>query len=207
MAWTDSLFGGMGGGVGNMVNSFLNPGEGYEDAARKMEEYWRKAQGAQEPYRQAGVDQQGRLVGAEDKLLDPSSLLADWMSKYQMSPYAQKSLGNARESGLNAASSMGLMGSSAAVNNIQTSASDVMNKDRSEYLNNLMNKFLAGVGIGQNIYNQGARTAENMGNEDMLAGEELGKAAYGAKNAPGDQLMRMMMMAAQAAGAYGGGGF
>ncbi len=183
--------------VGNMIDSFIHPERGYEDAAKKMEEAWRQAQGFQEPYRQAGLDQMGRLNTAENELLDPSALMAKWMGSYQESPYAQKSMQNAKESGLNAASSMGLMGSSPAIQNIQNSSSDIMNADRQQYLNDMMQKYMAGVGIGQNMYGIGASTAGNMGNQAIGVGENLGQAAYGAKNAPGNLLQNLLAMGAK----------
>lgn len=193
-------------GVGNMVDSFFHPEKGYEDAQKEMEAKWRQAQGFQEPFRQAGLDQTGRLTGAEDKLLDPSSLLADWMSKYQMSPFAQQSMQNAKASGLDAASSMGLMGSSAALNNIQKSSSDIMNADRQQFLNDLMQKYMAGIGIGQNIYGIGAQTAGNMGNQAVNVGGNTAEMAYGKANAPGNLLKDMLATGAKAAiAAYTGG--
>jgi hypothetical protein len=192
----DSLAGGFG--LGDSVHSMLNPDEGYRAAADQMRKAWEQAQGFQDPYRKAGLDQTGRLNDAENKLLDPSALLADWMSKYQTSPFAQKSMANAKESGLDAASSMGLMGSSSALNNIQNSSSDIMNADRSQYLNDMMQKFMGGIGIGQNMFNTGAATAGNMGKEALGVGENLGQAAYGEKNAPGQFLKDMLAMGAKA---------
>lgn len=183
--------------VGNAIDSFLHPEEGYKDAAKKMEQAWRQAQGFQEPYRQAGLDQMGRLNSAENALLDPSALLGKWMEGYQTSPFAQKSIQNATASGLDAASSMGLMGSSPALKNIQTSAGDIMNADRQQYLNDLMQKYMAGIGIGQNMYGIGASTAGNMGNQAIGVGENLGQAAYGARNAPGDMLKNLLAMGAK----------
>ena len=109
MSWYDYVPG------GNYIDSFLHPEEGYNDAARKMQEMWQQIQGFQQPYNQAGQGQIPILQDAQKRLLDPSSLLADWMSKYETSPYAKQSMANAKEEGLGAASSMGLMGSSAAL--------------------------------------------------------------------------------------------
>lgn len=193
-------------GVGNMVNSFLHPEAGYKDAAKKMQAAWGQAQQFQQPYAQAGQNQLGTLTGAENSLLDPSALLAKWMDSYQMSPFAEKTMQNSRESGLDAASSMGLSGSSAALNNIQQSAGDVMNADRSQFLNDLMQKYMTGIGLGQNIFNTGAATAGNMGNQAIGVGENLGAAAYGAKNAPGNLLKDLISTGAKAYMAGAGGG-
>mgnify|MGYP001617056090 CR=1 FL=1 len=191
------------GGTGDMIDSFLHPERGYEDASKKMEDAWRKSQEFQDPYRQSGLDQRDRLNNAENNLLDPSKLLADWMSKYQESPYAKQSMANAKESGLDAASSMGLMGSSGALNNIQQSSSDFMNKDRQSFLNDMMQKYMAGIGIGQNMFNVGADTAGRMGQQRLAAGGYLGDMAYGARNAPGNRLADMISAASKA---YSAGG-
>lgn len=192
--------------LSDIFHSFLNPEEGYEEAAKKMQEAWQQSQGFQQPFLDAGKNQIGTLTGAENSLLDPSSLLGKWMESYKMSPYAQRSMENAKESGLGAASSMGLMGSSAALNNIQQSSSDIMNADRSQYLNDLMQKYMTGIGIGQNMFNTGAATAGNMGNQGLNVGENLGAAAYGEKNAPGNLLKDILAMGAKAAAAYFSGG-
>lgn len=182
----------------SLISSFLHPEQGYEDASKEMQNAWEQAQKFQQPYAQAGANQIGTLTGAENSLLDPSALLGKWMESYQTSPYAQKSMQNARESGLNAASSMGLSGSSAAVNNIQQSSGDIMNADRSQYLNDLMQKYMTGIGIGQNMFNVGAGTAGNMGNQALSVGENNGAAAYGSRNAPGNLLKDLLAMGAKA---------
>ena len=206
MSWLSAI-----PGVGKGIDSFLHPERGYEDAAKEMEKAWQQAQqfaqqgiGYQEPFRQAGLDQLGRLNSAENSLLDPSKLLAQWMGDYTTSPYAQRSIENAKSAGMDAASSMGLSGSNAAVSNIQNSASDIMNADRQTYLNDMMQKYMAGIGIGQNMYGIGASTAGNMGNmmshmgdQAMNFGQNMGQAAYGARNAPGDMLKNLLAMGAK----------
>lgn len=196
MSWMDYLS--PVKGAGNMINSFLHPEAGYKDAAHEMQNAWGQAQDFQRPYADAGKNQIGTLTGAENALLDPSALLGKWMESYESSPFAKKSMSNARESGLDAASSMGLSGSSAAVNNIQQSSGDIMNADRSQFLNDLMQKYMAGVGIGQNIFNTGAATAGNMGNQAIGVGENMGGAAYGARNAPGNLLKDLLATGAKA---------
>lgn len=188
MAWYDYIPG------GSMINSMLHPEEGYEEAAKRMREAWQQAQATQQPYNAAGQGQLDRLNQAENQLLDPSKLLADWMSKYEMSPYAQRSIENAKNAGLDAASSMGLMGSSPAIANIQNSASDIMNADRQQFLNDMMQKYMAGIGIGKDIYGIGAQTAGNLGQQGLHVGENLAAAGFGEKNAPGNLLKDLLAM-------------
>ena len=157
-----------------------------------------------QPFINQGQAQYGNLMGAENALLNPETLLKKWMSGYEESPYAKQSMANARSGGLDAASSMGLMGSSSAINNIQNSASNIMNQDRSQYLNDLMQKYMSGVGIGQNIYNQGAGMAGQFGQLAHGFGQDIGGAAYGARNAQGNLLGNLINMGANI---YTGGGY
>lgn len=181
------------------LDSFFNPQKGYDAAAKQMDKYWKEAQNYQKPYHEAGLNQLPILTGAQSSLLDPSQLLSQWMDTYETSPYAKKSISNATASGLDAASSMGLMGSSPAITNIQNSSSDIMNADRDKYLNDLMQKYMAGIGIGQNIYGTGAQTAGNLGQQALGVGQNMGQAAYGSKNAPGDMFAQMLSLGAKLA--------
>jgi len=177
--------GGIIGGIGNAL--FNDPSEGYRKAGQEMERYYRDAQGNLKPYNQNGLSQFGRLTGQADALNDPAALQAKWAQSYEMSPQAQQQLAQAKESGLGAASSMGLMGSSAAVNNIQNSAGNIMQNDRQSYMNDLMQKYMASVGIGQNLYGVGANAAGQMSNNAMQQGQNMAQAKYGEENAPGEQ--------------------
>lgn len=183
-------------GLGDMISSFFSPEEGYEEAEKVFREFWNEAKKTQQPFINQGQEQYGNLMGAENALLNPETLLAKWMKGYEESPFAKKSFENARSGGLNAASSMGLLGSNAAINNIQQSSSDIMNKDRSEFLRDLMQKYLAGVGIGQNIYGIGANSASNLGQLAHGFGQDIGGAAYGAANAPGNLLGNLLNLGA-----------
>lgn len=194
--------------IGKGIHSMTHPEEGYDKAAEQFKKFWEEAKGFQQPYNEAGMSQLPMLTGAEGKLLNPTELLGDWMKKYQTSPYAQRSMENAKTSGMDAASSMGLEGSSAALNNIQQSSSDIMNKDRDSFLKDLMQKYMTGIGIGQDIYGKGAATAGNMGTQALNVGGKMGEAAFGSASAPGEMLKNMLSLAMKAyfGGAGGGAG-
>jgi hypothetical protein len=178
------------------IESMFNPGKGYHKANKQLGHSWEEAKSYQIPYQQAGLSQLPILQGAQSELLNPSALLNKWMQSYETSPYAKKSMENARSSGMDTASSMGLLGSSTALNNIQNSSSDIMNKDRDQFLKDLMQKYLSGIGIGQNIYGTGATTAGNLGKGALGIGEEMAKGAYGEQNAGGNMLMSLLPMIA-----------
>ncbi len=171
--------------MANMITSFLHPERGYKKAGEEMTHYYRDAQGKLQPYNQQGLDQYGRLNTQAEALNDPAKLQDQWAAGYQESPYAQQMESHAKESGLGAASNMGLMGSSAALGNIQQSSHDIMQQDRQQYMNDMMQKYMASVGIGQNLYGTGAGAAGQMSQNSMGQGTNMGSATYGQTNAPG----------------------
>ena len=191
---------------GNMMDSFLHPEKAYEKAGEQMQKYYRDAQGKLQPYNQHGLDQYGRLNDQANQLNDPAALQAKWASTYEMSPSARMAQEHASQSGMNAASSMGLMGSSGALNNIQQSAGEIMQGDRQAYMNDLMQKYMASIGIGQNIYGTGANAAGAMSNNAMNMGTNMAGAAFGQQNAPGAMLGDWLGKAADAGINFASGG-
>ena len=190
----------------DMMHSFLHPEDAYKAAEGAENQGWSDAQNYQKPFWQAGVDQTGKLTGAEDSLLNPADLENQWASGYQQSPYAKQELQQNQASGLDAASSMGLNGSSAALGNIQQGAGNIVNADRQNYLNDLMQKYMTGIGVGQNIYNTGAGIGSNLGSEAMTHGENQAGLKYGETAAPGDMMSKILGMIAGAGANYATGG-
>lgn len=197
------------GFFGNYVSSFIDPSKSYRNSAREIKKGYNEAQGYLKPYNQAGTDQISRLTGAEDKLMDPSALQNEWAKGYEMSPYAQQLQDQAMNSGLEGAGSMGLLGSSAALNTLQQGSSNIMQRDREKYMNDLMQKYLSGIGIGQGIYNTGANSGSQLGQNAMTQGQNLAGLKFGENNAMMNQLMNMIKLyqASQGGGAgmQGGG--
>jgi hypothetical protein len=209
-------------GVFDMIQSFLNPDQAFRGAQQEAqkgfegaEQMFDKSYGFLDPYRKQGLDQYGPMMGAERKLLDPTKLLGEWSNSYEMSPFARRALDFNKERGLEAASSMGLMGSSGALGNIQQGASDIMQKDRREYLNDLMQKYMLGIGLGQDIYGKGAQAAGGMTSaaleqamNRMRQGTNMAHLKYGEEAAPGSLLERLIQMGANmyAGGKMGGMG-
>lgn len=190
----------------DMLHSFLHPEDAYKAAGNAENQGWTTAQNYQKPFWQAGVDQTGQLTGAEGSLLDPSALENKWAADYQQSPYAKQELQQNQAAGLDAASSMGLNGSSAAINNIQQGAGNIVNADRQNFMSDLMQKYLAGLGIGQNIYNNGASTGANLGTGAMEHGENQAGLQYGQMAAPGALLGKIIGMGVNAGTNYATGG-
>lgn len=182
----------LAGGAYNMINSFLNPQKGYEKASDQAQKYYLDAQGKLKILSDQGQEQYGRLNNQANALGNPTQLENDWSSGYSMSPYAKQTLDQAKTSGLDAASSAGLLGSSATLGNIENTAGNIMQGDRQSYMDDLMNKYMASAGIGQNIYGIGANSAINSSNNSMNEGTTEGHLAFGKQNAPGDFLSKIL---------------
>lgn len=175
----------IGGGLG-LINSFLN--DPYSNAEKGINRGFQNAQRYQEPFFNNGLAQYNRLNQATNSLLNPAQLENEWSNSYQSSPYAQHLLDLNNQQGQEAAASMGLGGSSAAINNIQQGASNIVNADRQQYLNDLMQKYMQGIGLGQNLYGVGAQAGTNLGQQAYGHGENLANLGYARAAAPGEAL-------------------
>jgi hypothetical protein len=169
----------------NMLNSFLSPEKPYKEAGKAEEQGWNQAQDYQRPYWQHGNDQYEPLNQARQKLMDPTHLQDEWGKSYEQSPYAKRMLEMNTGAGMDAASAMGLGGSSAAIQNIQQGAGDIVSKDRREYMDDMMKKYMAGIGLGENMYGTGAQTGANLGNQATQHGANMAGIKYGESAAPG----------------------
>ncbi len=207
MALLDFIGGGAGAsGIGNMFHSFLHPEEGYEAAEEQEQKFYRDAQGNLRPYNQNGLSQFQRLNQQANALNNPVELENKWAQSYNQSPYAQQLTNKATEAGLGAASTQGLLGSSAALNNIQQSAGDIAQSDRQNYMNDLMQKYMASIGVGQNLYGIGANAAGQMSTNAINQGDTLSQLAYQKTNAPGDLFGKLAGTAANLGINYATGG-
>ncbi len=185
-----------------MADSFFNPDKPYAGAEDQMRKYWQQAMGFMTPYNEAGKNQIGRLTGAEDALFDPAKLQSQWASGYETSPQALDLMRRSKELGNQEASSMGLSGSSSALENIQRTGSSIVSQDRQQYMNDLMQKYLSAIGIGQNMFNTGAGMGANLGQGALNTGRDMSGLEYGRLAAPGE---RMGQLIGAGAAMYGGG--
>jgi len=216
MSFLDDLVeGGVGKPVfGKSIHSFLHPEEAYEKAAeeyrRQYEEARKQSQGYIDPYNQHGLDQYGTLNKGIESLMNPEQLMGRFASSYETSPYAKRMLEMNKGAGLDAASSMGLNGSSAALGNIQQGAGDIVSKEREQYLKMMMAQYLEGLGLSQNMYNTGANLAGNYAGNLLGQGNEYGQGmanmAYNQQAAPGQLFGNLLRTGAQAYGMGAGGG-
>lgn len=196
------------GWLGNTFSSIFDPGKAYRDAGGQIKKGYEQGQGYLDPYNQAGMGQINKLTGAQDKLMDPTALQNEWAKGYEMSPYAQQLQSQAMNSGMEGAGNMGLLGSSAALNTLQQGSSNIMQKDRQNFMNDLMQKYMSGIGIGQGIFGQGAGAAGQMSQNANNYGQNMAGIKFGEGNALMNQAMNMMAMylAAKGGGTGAAGG-
>tara|TARA_R110000868_G_scaffold335547_1_gene596441 strand:+ start:24856 stop:25482 length:627 start_codon:yes stop_codon:yes gene_type:complete len=178
------------------LSSFLHPDRGYKAGQEQLDKYYNQAQQQYQPFINQGQNAYGGLNEAMQNLLDPQALQDKWASGYKESDAAKQMEGMAQEHGLNAASSMGLMGSSPALQAIQAGTSQIGAQDRQSYLDNLMQKYLAGTGIAQSVYGTGANAAGQAGQNAMNMGQNSAQMAFGQQNAPGDMFSKLLQGAA-----------
>lgn len=167
-------------------SSFMHPGRAYEKAQEQMDKYYPEAQKYLQPYNRQGQDAYGGLSGAMNQLLDPMALQDKWSQGYRESDYAKNLEDMASQHGLNAASSMGIMGSTPALQALQAGTTHIAQADKQQYLSDLMQKYLAGAGLAQNIYGVGANAANGLSQNAMNMGQNSAQTAYGKQAAGGN---------------------
>ncbi len=168
------------------LSNFLHPEKGYEKGQEQLDKYYDQSQGYLQPYNQYGQDAYGDLNQTMKNLLNPAQLQDEWMKNYDQSEASKYAQGDAMQHGVNAASSLGLNGSNTALNAIQGGVSRIGAEDRQSYLDQLMQKYIAGAGIAGNIFNTGANTANNMSQNANNMGTNSANMAYGKQNAQGN---------------------
>lgn len=168
------------------LDSFLHPEKGYQAGQGQLDKYFQQGQGYLNPYNQYGQNAYGDYSTAMKRLLDPAGLQNEWAKGYTESDSAKNTAKMAQENGLDAASGLGLMGSNTALNAIQGGTTKIGMDDRQNYMNDLMQKYLAGAGIAGNIFGTGASAAGGMSNNAMNMGNNSAQMAYGEQNSPGD---------------------
>lgn len=180
------------------LSSYLHPERGYQAGQDQLNNYYNQGQGFQQPYNQNGQNQTNMLNDYINSLHDPKKLQDEWSKGYTESEQAKNTQAMAKEHGLDAASSMGLMGSSPALGAIQAGTTQIGLDDRQNYLNDLMQKYMGGAGISQGVYNTGAGAAGQMNTNAQNMGANSAGMQFGKTNAPGQ-------MFGQTVGALGKG--
>lgn len=151
----------------------FDPGSSYKKGGEEVQKYYQQMLDMLQPYNQMGQQAGGKMNDAMNNLLDPTKLQNEWASGYEMSPGAKQSVAESNSQGMDAASQMGLLGSSSALSNLQNTSHNLMQGDRDKYMQDLMQKYLAGTGLASSMYGTGANAAGQMGQGAMSAGQQM----------------------------------
>lgn len=188
------------------LSNTFHPENAYKDAQEQMNKFYDQAQNYQQPYIQHGEQAYNQLSGGMNALMDPQALQDKWASGYKESDAARQMEGMAQQHGLDAASSMGLFGSTPALQAIQAGTSGIVAQDRQKYLDDLMQKYMHGTNIAGNIYGTGANASNAASQNAMNMGNKSSELAYGQGSAQGN-LMGNLIGRGVGAGAGAIGGF
>jgi hypothetical protein len=183
--------GGLGSFLGNLFN---NPADAYKKAGNAYRPWMNKAEGALNPFAQAGQQGMGNYQDWLAGMKDPSQFINQLMSGYSESPQAKYLQDTAMRAGQNAASADGTMGSTPFQQQSQLNATNIASGDIQNWLsrvlgintqygegqNNLMGQgFNASMGLANLYQNRGQYEAglgygqeagNQQRNQDMLGG-------------------------------------
>jgi hypothetical protein len=108
---------------------------------------------------------------------------------------------------MDAASQMGLLGSSSALSNIQQGAGNIVEKDRNDYLQKMMDMYNQAGGLAGGMYQVGAGAAGQQSTNAMNQGENSAANAFGQYNAGPNMLGQIGKGVGQLATDWLTGGF
>lgn len=185
-------------------SELIHPGRSYEQAQAVKDKYFNDAQGTRQPYIDRGERTGKTLEDMLNNLVNPVKLQDEWSKNYKTSDYAKQLQDESQTSGLDAASAMGLGGSSAALTNIQKGSGDIVAKDRQNYMNDLMQKYMAGMGLGTSLYGTGATMGGAQANSQENQGTWSATNKFNQNQSGSNMLIKILSMLGGAAGGLGG---
>lgn len=190
----------------DMLTSFVNPGHGYKAAQNQLQDFYGQQQGYMNPFITQGMQGAQPMQNAMERMLNPTDLYNEWSQGYETSPAAQQTMQRAQESGLNAAGAMGLSGSTPALRAIQQGAGNIMQQDRQNYMQDLMNKYLTGANMAQNLYGMGQQAGTNMAGYAGQMAPNMAQMEQARQAAPGEMFGNFLGAGGQILGGMVGGG-
>lgn len=123
--------------LGTGLGSLLKQG-GYKHAQHKLQDIANMYHGMYDPYVSAGQDALGKLQEGYGQMLDPTQHMADIMSQYQESPYAQQQQSELQRALGATAASGGFSGSPYHQHQVAQNVQNVLSKDMQQYLQNAL---------------------------------------------------------------------
>ena len=167
---------------------------GYDEAAKRMEDFMGKANQAYKPFLDAGTNAISPFQEWVNQRKDPSEFLSNVMSKYNMSPDAQYRMGQTQRASNNAANASGMSGSTAHMREAGNIANEYNTRDMDKFLQNILG-ISNSYGQGQNsLMNTGMNAVNGMSNNYMQGGSNLAN-LYGSGAAANQNQMNQLFAA------------
>lgn len=186
----------IGGFLGGM---FGDSGAPYDAAMDQYREWANKAQGAQQPFWEAG---KGAIPGYQNWLQgmkDPSGFVNNLMGQYQQSPWAKYQTQQANRAAQNFGSASGLTGSTPLMQQAQQNSANISSQDMNNWLGNVLGvNTQYGQGLN-NMMGMGANAANALTNMYGQMGQQMGEAAYGKEAGQQNDFWNMLGGGAQLA--------
>jgi hypothetical protein len=193
-------------GIGGLLSGlFGDSGAPYEAAMDQYQQWGNKAQGAQNPFLQAGQGAIGNYQNWLQGQQNPSHFLNNLMGQYQESPWAKYQQQQALRMANNMGSATGLTGSSPLQLQAQQNAANISSQDMNNWLQNVLG---INTQYGQGQQNlmaggQGAANALTSLYSDM--GKNMGEAAYGKEAGAQNDMWNLIGGGLQLGSAFLGG--
>lgn len=169
------------GAAGLLGGLFGDSGAPYEAAQQQYNDYLNRAQGAQNPFLQAGYGAIPNFQAWLGSMQDPSGFINKLMGQYQESPWARYQQQQSIRAGTNAASASGLTGSTPFAQQLQQNAQNISSQDMQNWLQNVLGINTQYGQGNQYLMGQGANAANAMTNMFGQYGQLAGQTAYGQK--------------------------
>jgi hypothetical protein len=175
-----------------MFSSFFHPERAYKKAQEAMQPYYQQSQQAIQPYMQHGTEAYGQLSGAINNLMNPNQFYDELMGGYKQSDASRFAQERNKNSGLDALSSMGMLGSTPGLQALQRGNAELGAEDEMRQFQRLIDMYTQGAGMAQNIYGTGANAASQYGQNAMNMGQNTAQMTYEQNAAPGQLLQNMI---------------
>jgi hypothetical protein len=168
----------IGGLLGGIFGHSEKP---YDEYSKEYQNWINRAQGAQQPYANAGANAIPAYQEWLSSQKNPTEFINKLMGGYSESPFAHNQQQQALRAGQNIGSATGLTGSTALAQQLQQNAGQISSADQNQWLQNVLGintQYGQGqgnlIGVGQNATNALTNLYGN-------AGQHLGEAAYGSE--------------------------
>jgi hypothetical protein len=170
----------LGGGLAGLLGGlFGNSGAPYGDAMKQYQQWIQKAQGAQNPFLQAGQGAIGNYQNWLQSMQNPSGFINNLMGQYQQSPWAKYQQDQSMRAANNIGSASGLTGSTPLQLQAQQNAQNISSGDMNQWLQNVLGINTQYGAGNQYLMGQGANAANSLTNLYGTAGANMGQMAYG----------------------------